>query len=82
MISIDIEILKLQHFLCMARRQGMQRHLHIQCPLFSKWEGWDPVNRLNHTSWVAIVILIDRPKLVRNRCVMEIFGGVFVLSRM
>ena len=25
------------------------------------WEGWDPVNRLNHTSWVAIITLTDRP---------------------
>ena len=23
----------------------------------------------------------DRPKLVRNRCVIEVFGGVFMLSR-
>ena len=42
---------------------------------------WDPVNRFNHTSWVAIVTLTDRPKSVRNRCVIEVFGGVFVLSR-
>ena len=30
---------------------------------------------------MAIVFPADRPKLVRNRCVMEMFGGVFVLSR-
>ena len=23
----------------------------------------------------------DRPKSIRNRCVIEVFGGVFVLSR-
>ena len=46
-----------------------------------KWEGWDPVNRFNHTSLVAIVTPTDRPKSVRNRCVIEVFGGVFVLSR-
>ena len=40
------------------------------------WEGWDPVNRFNHTSWVAIVTPADRPKSVRNRCVIEVFGGV------
>ena len=45
------------------------------------WEGWDPVNRFNHTSWVAIVTPTDRPKLVRNHCVIEGFGSVFVLSR-
>ena len=38
-------------------------------------------NRFNHTSWVAIVTLTDRPKSVRNRCVIEVFGGVFALSR-
>ena len=46
-----------------------------------QWEGWDPVNRFNHTSWVAIVTPTDRPKSVRNHCVIEDFGGVFVLSR-
>ena len=46
------------------------------------WEGWDPVNRFNHTSsLVAIVTSTDHPKSVRNRCVIEVFGGVFVLSR-
>ena len=40
-------------------------------------EGWNPVNRFIDTSWVAT----DRPKSVRNRCVIELFGGVCVLSR-
>ena len=44
-------------------------------------EGWDPVNWFNHTAGVAIVTPTDRPKSVRNRCVIEVFGGVFVLSR-
>ena len=35
-----------------------------------------PVNQVNHTSWVAIVIPTDRPKSVRNRRVIELFGGV------
>ena len=52
--------------------------LHGFC---GKWEGWDPVNRFNHTCSVAIVTPTDRPKSVRNRCVIEVFGGVFVLSR-
>ena len=30
---------------------------------------------------VATVTPTDRPKLVRNYCVIEVFGGVFVLSR-
>ena len=39
------------------------------------WEGWarKPVN---HTSWVAVVTPADRPKSVRNRCVIELFCGV------
>ena len=40
---------------------------------FSKWEGFDPVNRFNHTSWVAVVTPPDRSKSVRNR------GGIDVL---
>ena len=47
--------------------------LHGFC---GKLEGWDPVNRFNHTSWVAIIAQTDRPKSVRNRCVIEGFGGV------
>ena len=35
-----------------------------------------PVNQVNHTSWVAVVTQIDRPKSVRNRCVIELFSGV------
>ena len=34
--------------------------------------GWDPVNRFNHTSWVAVVTPTDRPKSVGNRCVIEV----------
>ena len=30
---------------------------------------------------VTIVTPTDRPKSVRNSCVIEVFGGVFVLSR-
>ena len=30
---------------------------------------------------MAIVTLTDRPKSVYNRCVIEVFGGVFMLSR-
>ena len=41
-------------------------------------EGWNPVNWFNHTSWVAIVTPTDRPKSVRNRCVIESFDGVFL----
>ena len=30
---------------------------------------------------MAVVTPTDRPKSVRNRCVLEVFGGVFVLTR-
>ena len=55
------------------------------CPRFHnccrELEGWDPGNRFNHTSWVAIVTPTDRPKSVWNRCVIEVFGCFFMLSR-
>ena len=41
-----------------------------------QWEGYDPVNRFNHTNLVAIVAPTDRPKSARSRCVIEVFGGV------
>ena len=43
--------------------------------------GWALVNRFNHTSWVTAVTPTDRPKSVRNSCVIKVFGGVFMLSR-
>ena len=40
-----------------------------------------PVNQVNHTSWVASVTPTDRrPKSVHNRCVIELFVALFVLS--
>ena len=45
------------------------------------WEGWALVNQFNHTSGVSVVPPSDLPKSVRNGCVIEVFGGVFVLSR-
>ena len=35
-----------------------------------------PVNKVNHISWVAVVTPTDRPKSVRNRCVIELICGV------
>ena len=37
------------------------------------------MNRFNHTSQIAEVTQNDRPKSVRNRCVIEVFDGVFLL---
>ena len=48
---------------------------------YGYWEGLDSVNRFHHTSWVAIFTPTDRPKSIRNRCVIEVFGGVCVFSR-
>ena len=39
-----------------------------------------PVNQVNHTSWLAVVTPTDRPKSVRNRCVIELFVALFVFS--
>ena len=43
---------------------------------------FDPAlgNRFNHTSLVAVVTQTDRPKSVHNRCVIEVFGGVFCVA--
>ena len=43
--------------------------LHGCC---GEWEG-GPVNQVNHTSWVAVFTPNDRPKSVRNRCLIELF---------
>ena len=50
--------------------------LHGCC---GEWKGWarKPVN---HTSFMAVVTPTDRPKSVRNRCVIKFVVGVFVLS--
>ena len=40
----------------------------------------EPVNRFNHTTWVAIVTPTSHLKSVRNRCVIEVFGGLFVVT--
>ena len=39
-----------------------------------------PENRFNHISWIAVDTPTDSPKSFRNSCVIEVFGGVFVLS--
>ena len=50
--------------------------LHGCC---GEWESWarKPVN---HTSWVTVVTPTDRPKSVRNCCVIEFFVTFLVLS--
>ena len=50
--------------------------LHGCC---GEWDGWarKPVH---NTSWVAVVIPTYLPNSVPNRCVIDVFGGIFVLS--
>ena len=38
-----------------------------------------PANQVNHTSWVTVVTLTDRPNSVRKRSVIELFGCHFAL---
>ena len=40
---------------------------------------WDPVNRLKYTSGMKGVSRIERYRSDRNRFVIEMFGGIFVL---
>ena len=63
---------------CLQMLKCVSFWLHSFC---GWWEGWDPVNRVDHTGWVAIVTLTDSPGSVRNRNVIEVLSGVFVLSR-
>ena len=56
---------------------AMNDWLHYFCV---EWEGWALINWFNHTSWVTVVTPTDRPKSVRNSCVIKVFGGVFMLS--
>ena len=56
----------LQNFKCVSF------WLHGCC---GEWEG-GPVNQVNHSSWVDGVTPTDRPKSVRNRCLIELFCGV------
>ena len=51
------------------------------CPFITRllrgyWEGWALVNRINVISGVTAVTPTDRPKSVRNRCVIKVFDGI------
>ena len=39
-----------------------------------------PVNMVNTTSWVTVFTPTDSPKSVHNRCVIELFVALFLLS--
>ena len=36
-------------------------------------DNFEQFKTINHTSWVAVVTPTERPKSVRNRCVIELF---------
>ena len=46
-----------------------------------KFEGSALVNRFNHTTGMIVVTPTDCPKSIRNRCVIEVIGSVFVLVK-
>ena len=51
------------------------------CPFdYTAVTGSGKVGPVNHTSWVAVVTPTDRPKSVRNRCVIELFVAFFVVT--
>ena len=44
------------------------------------WCCYSKLTGLTTISWVDVVTPIDRPQSVCNHCVIEVFGGVIVLS--
>ena len=70
--------------LLLVLRLYKEDYLHIfKCVSFwlhgccGWWNGSALVNRFNHTSGVDDATPTDRPKSVGNRCVIEVFDGVF-----
>ena len=54
--------------------QGLGYGFNIKIRVFIQGSGKvGHVNQVNHTSWMAVVTPTDRPKSVRNRCVIELF---------
>ena len=55
-------------------RRFIYQFLNV-CPFdYMVVAGSGKVGPVNHTSWVAVVTPTDRPKSVRSRCVIELFG--------
>ena len=63
---------------CLYKEVYLQIYKWVSFWLHGCWREWEggPVNQVNHTSWVAVVTPTDRPKSVRNRCLIEFFCGV------
>ena len=59
---------------------SLYSNIFMFLPLITQLLRWvgrlGPVNLVNHTSWVAVVTPTDRPKSVRNRCLIELFCDV------
>ena len=64
-VPFDNPTIQKENFLCREKKNISPGHDRIL-----------PVNQVNHTSWVAVVTPTDRPKSVRNRCVIKLFCGV------
>ena len=45
-----------------------------------EWEGWARKS-LHHTSCLIVGTPSDRPKLVCNRCVVDLFGTYFCVRK-
>ena len=70
------------HFYYLSALVGCWSSVSIRRIIYNFFgKGWTLVNRFNHTSWLTAFTPTDRPKSVRNSCVIKVFGGVFVLSR-
>ena len=78
-IGIGLHPLRRGHTLCPWYIVSVQTSwfILIRIRFCGWWEGWDPVNRFNHASRVAIVTPTDRPKSVRNRCEIEVLVAFF-----
>ena len=57
---------------------GLFWYVLFQAQILQELEGWTR-KPVNHTSWVAVVTPTVHPKSVRNRCLIKIIGGIFVL---
>ena len=70
--SVKVSLYYKQYFY-----RAMSNWLHYFC---GEWEGWALLNRFNHTSWVTAVTPTDRPKSVRNSCVINFLWRFYVVT--
>ena len=74
-VCLHINLIVLIDFKVLVLQSCSIPCLYFNCCKEIVYERWarKPVN---HTSWVALVAPTDRPKSVRNRCLIELFCGV------